>query len=85
MIQHGGGVPGDPPGEASGTHDSRGVPMRGARFAKTLVLVLGGFCLFGGGCFSTTTAQGLAQTSIQTVIQTLISLFVTSVVTGTAT
>ena len=59
--------------------------MRGGRIFKTCVLVMGGFCLFGSGCFSTVTAQGLAQTGIQTVIQTLISLFVTSVVTGTAT
>ncbi len=59
--------------------------MRGARITKTLLLVAGGACLFGSGCYSTTTLQGLAQTSIQTVIQTLISLFVTSVVTGTAT
>ena len=50
--------------------------MRGVRLAKVAFLVLGGFTLFGSGCFSTTTSQGLAQTGVQTVIQTLISLVV---------
>src|SRR5262245_13452000 len=45
----------------------QGVAMRGARLMKILVVVLGGMTLFGNGCFSTTTTQGLAQTGVQTV------------------
>ena len=53
--------------------------MRGARLGKIAFLILGGLTLFGGGCFSTTTTQGLAQTGVTTVIQTIISLIVQQV------
>ena len=61
------------------------MPTIGIRFAKLMILLLGGLTLFGGGCFTTTTAQGLAQTGIQTVIQTLISLTVQQVVLTAST
>ena len=54
--------------------------MHISRLAKASLLIVGGFTLFGTGCFSTTTTQGLAQTGVQTIIQTLISLAVQAVV-----
>lgn len=59
--------------------------MRMARLSKMLMLAIGGMTLFGAGCFSTTTTQGLVQTGVQTVLQTLISLAVQSVVLSTST
>jgi hypothetical protein len=58
--------------------------MRKKSLLMTLLAVMGGFTLYGG-CFGTTTAQGLAQTSVQTIIQTLISLAVQQVVFSTST
>lgn len=59
--------------------------MRGAACLRLWVLGVTGAFLLGSGCIPTTTAQGLAQTSIQTVIQTLISIFVQQAVSTVTT